>query len=141
MLSISTQFTSIWPIDRTLIKCYHQSGPGSDGNEGILRIPQSSSITGTSLSNCLVSYPGHSLGGSYTWTEKQSMYSTAPADWAAGHSLWVVLPLRRCSQCILQPQPNGKATVKKSEIKNGMKVHCFQRYGKNLIKFHINPWW
>ena len=30
-----------------------QSGPGSDGNEGVLRIPQSSSITGTSLSNIL----------------------------------------------------------------------------------------
>ena len=38
-----------------------QSGPGSDGNEGVLRIPQSSSIAGTSPSDCLVS--GHSLGG------------------------------------------------------------------------------
>ena len=39
-----------------------ESGPGIDSNEGVLRIPQSSSITGTSPSNCLVSYPGHSLG-------------------------------------------------------------------------------
>ena len=38
------------------------SGPGSDGNEGVLCIPQSSSITGTSPSNCLVSYPKQSLG-------------------------------------------------------------------------------
>ena len=38
------------------------SGPGSDGNEGVLRIPQCSSITGASPSDCLVSYPGHSLG-------------------------------------------------------------------------------
>ena len=38
-----------------------QSGLGSDGNEGVLRIPQSSSITGTSLSDCLVSYPEHLL--------------------------------------------------------------------------------
>ena len=30
-----------------------QSGPGSDGNEGVLRIPQSSSIAGTSPSDCL----------------------------------------------------------------------------------------
>ena len=30
----------------------------------------------------LVSYPGHSLGGSYPSAEKQSVYSTAPADWA-----------------------------------------------------------
>ena len=33
-----------------------QSGPGSDGNEGVLRIPQTSSITGASLSDYLVSY-------------------------------------------------------------------------------------
>ena len=52
-----------------------QSGPGSDGNGGLLRIPQSSSITGTSPSDCLVSYPGRSA-------EKQSVYSTAPVDWA-----------------------------------------------------------
>ena len=32
-----------------------QSRPGSDGNEGVLRIPQSSSIAGTSPSDCLVS--------------------------------------------------------------------------------------
>ena len=60
-----------------------QSGPGSDGNEGVLRIPLSSSITGTSPSDCLVSYPGHSLGGgSYPSAEKQSVYSIALADWA-----------------------------------------------------------
>ena len=40
-----------------------QSGLASDSNKGILCIPQSSSITGTSLSDCLVSYPRHSLGG------------------------------------------------------------------------------
>ena len=33
------------------------SETGSDGNEGVLHIPQSSSITGTSQSDCLVSYP------------------------------------------------------------------------------------
>ena len=48
-----------------------QSGPGSDGNEGGLRISQSSRIAGTSPTDCLVSYPRH------------FMYSTAPADWAA----------------------------------------------------------
>ena len=61
------------------------SGPGSDGNEGTLRIPQSSRITGTSPSDHLVSLPGHSLwggGGSYLFTEVQSVYSKARADWA-----------------------------------------------------------
>ena len=59
-----------------------QSGSGSDGNEGVLRIPQSSSTAGTSPSDCLVSYPGHSLRGSYPSAEVQSVYFTAPADWA-----------------------------------------------------------
>ena len=45
------QFSSIWPIDRTLSGATTpgQSGPRSDGNERVLCIPQSSSITGTSL--------------------------------------------------------------------------------------------
>ena len=82
--SISTQFSSIWPIDRTLSSATTPgySGPGSDGNERILFIPQSSIITGTSPSDCLVSYAGHSLGGGYPSTEKQYVYSTASADWA-----------------------------------------------------------
>ena len=40
-----------------------QSEPGSNGNEGVLCIPQSSSTAGTSPSDCLALYPGHSLGG------------------------------------------------------------------------------
>ena len=60
-----------------------QNGPGSNGNEGVLRIPQSPSITGTSPSDRLVSYSGHSLGGgSYPSAEAQSVFSTAPVDWA-----------------------------------------------------------
>ena len=52
---------------------------GGDCNKGVLRIPRGSSITGTSPSDCLVSYPGHFLG-SYSSTEMQSVYSPAPAD-------------------------------------------------------------
>ena len=41
-----------------------------DGNERVLHIPQTSSITGISLSDCLVSYAGHSLvGGSFLSAE------------------------------------------------------------------------
>ena len=38
-------------------------------------------------SDCLVSYPRHSLvgGGSYPSAEVQSVYFTAPADWASVH--------------------------------------------------------
>ena len=54
---ISTQFNSIRPRDRTLSGATTpgQSGPGSDGTKEVLYIPQSSSITEASPSNCLVS--------------------------------------------------------------------------------------
>ena len=90
-LSISTQFSSIWPIDKALSGATTpgRSGLGSDVNEQVLRIPQSSTITRTSPSNCLVLYPGHLLGGvlgltppqkssvfySPSWLDKKSMLS------------------------------------------------------------------
>ena len=102
---ISTQFSSIWPIDRNQsgasIPC--QSGSGGDVNEEIPHIPQSSIITGTSPSECFGSCPayslarvgsypsakkqsvdcaiGHSWGESYLSEEKQSVYSTALSNW------------------------------------------------------------
>ena len=81
--------SSIWPIDRTLsgTTTPGQSGPGSNGNEGVLHIPQSFSITGTSPSDCLVSYPGHLLGG--------------------------LTLLQRCSRCILPPTSRLSNTYKR----------------------------
>ena len=69
--SVSTQFSSIYPIDRTLsgANTPDQSGPGSDVNEGVLRFPQSFNIIGALASDCLVSYPRHSLGESYPIAE------------------------------------------------------------------------
>ena len=62
--------SSVWPIDRTLSGATTpgQSGPGSNGNEEILRILQNC-VTETSPSDCLVPYPGHSLVESYPTTE------------------------------------------------------------------------
>ena len=80
---INTQFSSIRPTDRSLsgATTSSQSGPGSDDNEALVCIPESSSITGTSPSDCLMTYPGYSLGGgSYPSAEVQSVYSTAPAN-------------------------------------------------------------
>ena len=79
--SISTRFKCqilLFDSDRTLsgITSPGQSGPGSDGNEGVHCIPQRSRITEASWTDCLVSYPGHSLGESYPSTEMQS----APAN-------------------------------------------------------------
>ena len=58
------------------------SRPGSNCNEVVLHIPQSSSITGASLSDCFVSYLRHALEESYPSVEMQSVYSTASTDWA-----------------------------------------------------------
>ena len=70
----SSQFSSIWPIERTLSGATTpgKSGPWSDGNERILRIPKSSNITEASPSDCLVSYPGHLLGRSLTPLQSSS---------------------------------------------------------------------
>ena len=53
---------------------------------GVLLIPQSSSITGVSSSDFLMSYPKHCFMGSTV--------------------------LKRHSQCIIQPQPNGRTNFK-----------------------------
>ena len=80
--SLSTQFSSVSPIDRTQSGATtpSQIGPGSDCNKGVLCIP---SIIGASPSVCLVSYTGHLLGKFYPSTEMQPVYSAAPADWAS----------------------------------------------------------
>ena len=80
--SISTLFSSIWPVDRTLsgATTLGQSGPGSNGNKVVLCIHLSSSFTGASPSDCLVSYPGHTLKESYSSAEMQVVYSATPAN-------------------------------------------------------------
>ena len=75
--------TFILSIDRTLsgATTLGQSGPESDSNDGVLYIPEKSSIIVASPSDSLVSYPEHSLVvGRYPSAEMQSAYSTDPAD-------------------------------------------------------------
>ena len=81
--------SSIWPIDVTLsgTTTLSNCGPGSNGSEGVICIPQSSR-TEASPSDSLVLYPGHWLRGGLT-------------------------PLQRCSLCILKPQlPEQKKLVR-----------------------------
>ena len=62
-------------MDRTLSVATTpgQSGPGSDGNEGVLRILQNLDITETSPSDRFVSYLEHSLVvGSFTSLQRRS---------------------------------------------------------------------
>ena len=88
-----------------------QSGPGSNGNEGVLRIPQSNSNTGTSPSDCLESYQNTRWGG-------------------------VLLPLQRSRWCILQQQPTGQFSFLTDSTRNinfWSKTFSFQRQ----IKIHL----
>ena len=82
--SKSTQLSSIWPIDGNLSSgtTPDRSRPGSDGNEGVLRIPQSSSITGTST----------------------RLFSVIIQDTRWGS----LTPPQRRIRCILQSQPTGQ---------------------------------
>ena len=75
--NISTQFGSIRTINRTQLGATNpgQSAPGSNGNEGVLRITRSSSITGTSPSNFLESYAEHSLGWCLSPLQRSNRYS------------------------------------------------------------------
>ena len=74
---------SIWSMDKTLsgANTLDQSGPGSNSNEEVLHIPHNSSIIEISPSDCLMSYPEHSLLGLGV-LYYQSVYCTAPAIWA-----------------------------------------------------------
>ena len=69
--NISTQFSSIWPIDWTQLGAtiQNQSKLGNDDNKGVLRFPQGSRISGTSLSD---------LFNVISWTNwRQGSYSSA----------------------------------------------------------------
>ena len=75
--------SSFWSMRRTLsgATTLGQIRPENDGNEGVLRNPQSSSITLR-----LMLHPGHSLGGgSYPTAEMLSVYSMVPANWVNYH--------------------------------------------------------
>ena len=106
----------------------NQSELGSDGNEGVLCIPQSSSITGASSSDCSVSYPGHSLGKSYPSAEMQSMYSTASVNWATRLGEGKNLNL------------DGVRSWKIHSIKNYIIVQVNKQRGKQPIVNFFFPW-
>ena len=88
MFAFSLNIEQLYLTHMTLLgdTTMDQSELGSNGNEGVLFIPQSSSATRASPTDCLVSYSMHSLGESYLIAEMQSVYSAVTADWAKLHS-------------------------------------------------------
>ena len=67
-----------------------QSGPGNDSNEGLFRVPKTSSIAKAFPSDYLVSYTGHLLGEHY--------------------------PSAGCRRSICQPQPAGQSWKNTDEL-------------------------
>ena len=87
--SISTQFSSIWSLDRALSGATTpgHSGPGSDGNEGDAP---------------------HSPKLQHHWNLMIRLISDISRTLICGG---VLTPLQKNSRCILQPQPTRKVCV------------------------------
>ena len=75
--------SSIWPINwaQSIAKTSGQNGLRSNGNKGVFHITKSLR-TDALLSDCLMTYLGHSFGDVHLFAEKQSVYSIVPVDWA-----------------------------------------------------------
>ena len=82
--SIRTQFSFIWPIDRTLSGATTpgQNKPGSDGSERVLRIYKISSSLEPHHQFVFCIIKDTRWVGANLFEKKQPVYSTAPADWA-----------------------------------------------------------
>ena len=76
-------------LKRSLCTTPGQNGPATNGNEGVLRILQISSITWISPSDCLLSYTGHSLAGVYPSAELQSVNSNASNNFKFDITGWI----------------------------------------------------
>ena len=141
----------IWPIDRTLSEWTWEQW-----HWRVTRIPQSSSITGTSPSDCLVTYPGHLLGwvltilqrcnrsilllqptwslvvgGSYHFTEMRVGVFYRPnrlSQFLARN----LITLQRCSRCILQPQPT-ELKKKEEDLQNNVRIRSLNAREKILV--------
>ena len=104
------------------VRCYH-IGPGSDDNEGVLYIPQSSRIIGASPSDCLVSYIWIFFGwGSYLSTEMQLVYSTGPGNWV---EIWDVFQKYQDCSCIYKDTMKNEWCIH-FKIVSWHSVHLFQ---------------
>ena len=131
--SVSTQFKSIWPLDRTLsgATTQGQSGPGSNGNKVVLSIAQS--IAEAAPLDCLVSYLGHSLEESYP----SAVYSAAPADWAKNKggdywyrekgalNDWWISQRSYCKNITWQMEPSRDTTALGGTFFIRKKKHCY----------------
>ena len=108
----------LWPIDRILLGATTpgQSEPGSDDNEGVLRIPQSSSISGASPSDIF-------CGISRTLVRE------------------VLTPIQRCSPCILQfQQTESKDGTRLSKLILKIFYYCSDwpiGWGWRICRLHL----
>ena len=82
-----TYFSSIWPIHWTLSGATtpSQSWPGSNGNERVLCISQSWSLT----IRLFIVISKTLVGGCYPFAEMHTVYSIAPTDWTKDIYIWI----------------------------------------------------
>ena len=125
---ISTKFSSIPPIDRTLSGATSpgQSGPGSDGNR-VIRILQSSSTTGVSPSDCFVSNPGHSFGALCNWCNWFSLSVKLDREKVLAHIR------RERVICISYRLLREKKIVKPTWFLQRKEQHNFYSHGNSAI--------
>ena len=87
---------------------------GATAMKGYSAFPKAPALLGPSPSDCLVSYPGHSLGGG-------------------------LIPLQRSSRCILQPQPTGHP--KQRNAFNNQEQSCYNIVVTSQLYDHDLSWW
>ena len=105
-----------------------QSGRGNYGNEGVHRIPQSSCITGTSASDCLVSQLDTQWGSLTFLHILQSVCFTAPADRAI--LIWYEkLQIPSCTTCL----------IRNSDIPISLAIDLIDFLGWWTISARISP--
>ena len=124
--------SSIWYIDRSRLGATipGQGRSGNDSNEGVLHIPQSSSITGASPSDCLISYPRHTFGDSYSSAEMQSGYPVASADCATTFFKWM-----GCPRGVMVKAMNCGIVVREFVLQSRYYVH----FRANTLGKGMNP--
>ena len=150
--SISTQFSSIWPIDRTRSGSIisFQYGARSDGSEGVLDIPLSSSITGTSWWDfSSVIYRTLVVERPYPLVEKQSTVQST--EWNGMYLekmkrkpelMWhyVGCPLSRRSLCF-DAKPNKGLGSRSRRDQKWAQERRSERSGKKKLREGVGEGW
>ena len=107
-----------------------KSGPGSNGSKGVLRISQSSSITGASSSFCLVSCLGHTVTFSRAWNTQpiRGVMSSLTIPLASGCKRWHPLA------------PGRRYRARSSPLSEDISLHLSLKHTTNCVPLSRIKW-